>query len=135
VDEPQPETIVSAEEIARVDTRRVVTGRVRVATRVETTEETLRAELEGDVVDVVRVPVDRVVDSVPAIRVEGDETIVPVVEEILFVEKRLVLKEEIRIRRRTETHPVEVRVDLRSQQATVERLDGDTETTPEETPS
>jgi stress response protein YsnF len=125
VDEPQSETILSAEESARIDTRRVVTGRVRVATRVETTEETLRAELEGDVVDVVRVPVDRIVDSVPAVRVEGDETVVPVVEEVLFVEKRLVLKEEIRIRRRTETQSVEVPVSLRKQQASVERLDAD----------
>jgi hypothetical protein len=33
------------------------------------------------------------------VRQEGDTTIVPVVEEVLVVERRLMLKEEIRIKR------------------------------------
>jgi len=36
---------------------------------------------------------------VPPISQEGDTTIIPVVEEIVVVERRLVLKEEVRIRR------------------------------------
>jgi hypothetical protein len=39
------------------------------------------------------------IDAVPNILQEGDTTIVPVVEEILVVERRLILKEEIRIKR------------------------------------
>ena len=53
-------------------------------------------------------------------------TIIPVLEEILVVEKRLVLKEEVHIRRSTAGEEVEVPVTLRRQRAVVERvsLDG-----------
>jgi stress response protein YsnF len=42
----------------------------------------------------------RMVETAPEIRTESDVTILPVVEEVLVVEKRLVLKEELHIRRR-----------------------------------
>ena len=58
-----------------------------------------------------------------ATRTEGDITIVPVVEEVLVVEKRLMLKEELHIRTRTETTTIEQPVTLRRQRATVDRLD------------
>ena len=50
--------------------------------------------------DVRRVPVNRVITEIPQTRQEGDVTIVPVVEEVLVVEKRLLLKEEIHIERK-----------------------------------
>jgi stress response protein YsnF len=56
-------------------------------------------------------------------RIEGDTTIIPVVEEILVVEKRLVLVEEIRIRQVATTDEVSIPVTLRKQTATVERID------------
>jgi stress response protein YsnF len=77
------------------------------------------------------VPIDRVVDVAPAVRTENDVTIVPVVEEVLVVEKRLVLKEELHIRRKAETKPVEVPVTLRKQRAVVERLAPDTSDNPD----
>ena len=36
--------------------------------------------------------IDQFVDAAPQVRTEGDVTIIPVVEEVLVVEKRLVLK-------------------------------------------
>ena len=48
--------------------------------------------------------------------------IVPVLEEVLVVQKQLVLKEELHIRRRVETEAVEVPVSLRKQRAIVERV-------------
>jgi hypothetical protein len=48
---------------------------------------------------VERVPVNRLIDTEPQTRQEGDVTVIPIVEEVLVVEKRLLLKEEIRIRR------------------------------------
>ena len=56
-----------------------------------------------ETVEVTRVPIDKVVETAPEIRTDGDVTIVPVLEEVLVVEKRLVLKEELHIRRRVET--------------------------------
>jgi hypothetical protein len=58
-----------------------------------------------DEVSVERVPVNRIVDKAPETRQEGDVTIIPVIEEVITVEKRLLLREEVRIRRsRTEVH-------------------------------
>src|SRR3712207_4651393 len=84
-----------AAEEARVEKREVSTGKVRIRTSVETVEEKVGAELQGESVEVTRVPVDRVVTEAPAIRTEGDVTVIPVLEEVLFVEKRRVLKEEL----------------------------------------
>jgi stress response protein YsnF len=55
-----------------------------------------------------------------------------VLEEVLVVEKRLVLKEELHIRRRVETETVEVPVTLRKQRAVVEREPQGTPSLPEE---
>jgi uncharacterized protein (TIGR02271 family) len=112
------------EEEVRVAKEEVSTGRVRVRTLVETVEEQARAVLEGERVEITRVPVDRVVDEAPSLRTEDGVTIVPVLEEGLFVEKRLVLKEELHIRRHATTETVEVPVTLRKQRAVVDRMEG-----------
>ena len=51
-----------------------------------------------------------------------------------MVEKRLVLKEELHIRRRVETETAEVPVTLRKQRAIVERVAPDTQAPEEEIP-
>jgi len=118
----QDEVIPLVEEELRIDKRSVVTGKVRVRTVVDTVEEMARATLEGRQVEVVRVPIDREIDVAPAVRTEGDVVIVPVVEEVLVVEKRLVLKEELRLQPRKTQETVEVPVTLRKQRAVVERV-------------
>ena len=127
------EVIPLAEETASVHKREVVTGRVRVQTRTDTIEELATADLRRETVEVTRVPIDQVVEAVPEIRTEGDLMIVPVVEEVVVIEKRLVLKEEIHIRRTAQTEAVEVPVTLRKQRAVVERLGPDTPSSEEET--
>ncbi len=112
-----------AEEQIEVSKRTISEGSVRVRLETETFEELARADLERGIVDVKRVKVDKLVDRVPATRTEGDVTIVPVVEEVLVVEKRLMLKEELHIRTHTETTTIEQPVTLRRQRATVDRLD------------
>lgn len=111
------------QEEVRVDKREVLTGKVRIQTVAEAFEEKAEAVLQGERVEVTRIPVDRVVDEAPAIRTEAGVTIVPVLEEVLFVEKRLVLKEELHIRRTATTETVEVPVTLRKQRAVIERVE------------
>lgn len=118
-----PQVLQIVEETATLEKRDVVTGRVRVSTRTDTTEELVSAALERRDVEVTRVLVNRDVDAIPAVRTEGDLTIIPVVEEILVVEKRLVLREEIHLRQVTTTQSVEMPVTLRQQHAVVERDD------------
>jgi uncharacterized protein (TIGR02271 family) len=62
-----------------------------------------------------------VVGPVPQVRTEGGVIVVPVLEEILVVEKRLVLKREIRIQKRQTSETVEIPVSLRKQRVKVER--------------
>ena len=119
------ERIALVEEEARINKREVVTGRVRIRTRVEEAEETVRGTLDEEVVEVERVPVDRIADAAPAVRQDGDVTIIPVMEEVLVVEKRLVLKEELHVRRRRTQESVEVPVTLRRERVEVERLPAD----------
>jgi stress response protein YsnF len=111
------------EETAVVDKRNVLKGKVRVTTKVEVADEMVRAALQADAVDVVRVPIGEMVDHPPEARTEGETTIIPVVEEVLVVEKRLFLKEEIHIRRSAETDTVEIPVTLRRQRVVVQRFD------------
>jgi uncharacterized protein (TIGR02271 family) len=109
------------EERLEIGKRQVESGRVRVRVAVDTREEIVPAELAHDQVEVRRVPRNVAVTELPAVRLEGDTTIIPVVEEQLVVEKRLVLVEEIHVVRRTGTKVEEIPVTLRSERAEFER--------------
>ena len=112
-------------EIARIDKRAVETGRVRVSTRTETVDEVLRETLRSDTVGVTRVATNRTLaegEVPPVVREEDGVTIIPVLEEILVVEKRLVLREEVHVRQTTAGEDVEMPVTLRRQRAVIERV-------------
>ena len=109
------------EETARVELRNVETGRVSLHKTVRERDEVVETLLRSHAIDVERVRVDRVVETPPVIREEGDLLIVPVLEEILVVEKRLVLREEIRIRRTEETRPGRECVRLRTEEVAITR--------------
>lgn len=124
-------TIPLVEERLAVSKRPVETGRLRVRVAVDEREERVPAELTHDEVEIERVPRNIAVAELPAVRLEGGTTIIPVVEEQLVVEKRLVLVEEIHIHRRTATTVEEIPVVLRSERAEIERDDAGGEPRPE----
>jgi stress response protein YsnF len=104
-----------------VDRVKRETGRVKISTVTRLREHVVDETLSEERVQVSHVDVGRVVDAVPDIRIEGDTTIIPVVEEVLVVEKRLLLKQEVHITRiRTTTRHQETIV-LREQEAIVTR--------------
>ncbi|HEU5018520.1 MAG TPA: YsnF/AvaK domain-containing protein [Pseudolabrys sp.] len=109
------------EERAHIRKRKVSSGRVRVRVATRVASEFAKAKLREEHAEVVRVPVNREVDKAPVIRTENGVTIVPVLEETLVVEKRLVLKEELHIRRRSSSESVQVPVQLRKQEAVIEK--------------
>ena len=134
-EERDREVLSLVEEQLRVGKREVVTGKVRVRTVTDTVEEVARATLDGEEVEVSRVPIGREIDAAPSVRTEGDVVIVPVVEEVLVVEKRLVLKEELHLRRRATREAVEVPVTLRRQRAVIERLNAEGQPLSDEEPT
>jgi uncharacterized protein (TIGR02271 family) len=109
------------EERLEIGKRQVESGRVKVRVAVDAHEEMVPAELRHDEVEIRRVPRNVAVTELPGVRLEGDTTIIPVVEEQLVVEKRLVLVEEIHVVRRTQTAVQEIPVTLRSERAEIER--------------
>jgi len=113
-----------AEELA-VAKEKVETGRVRISTRTREREELVDEDLAREHVEIETVPVGLRIDAVPEVRQEGDTTIVPVVEEILVVERRLLLKEEIRIKRVRTIERHQEKVMLRHQEAVVTRQEND----------
>lgn len=98
---------------------------MRVTTRSDLNEEIARAWLAGERVEVTRETIGREISEAPPTRVEGDVTIIPVLEEIVVIEKRLMLVEEIRIRKIATVEEVSIPVTLRKQRVTVERLENE----------
>jgi uncharacterized protein (TIGR02271 family) len=121
VEEEQQRVIPVTREELSVTTRQVETGRVQVSTK--TLEHTgyARADLYKEAIHVEHVPIGREVDVAPPIREEGDTIIIPIVEEIMIVEKRLVLREEVRITRSGSIESFEQPVQLRTMVADVEQ--------------
>jgi uncharacterized protein (TIGR02271 family) len=112
------------EERLSVAKRQVERGRVRVHVSVEEREETVTEQLLRDDLQVERVPRNVRLTEVPHVRLEGNTTIVPVVEEVLVVEKALMLVEEIHICRRSVSEETRIPVTVRSERARVEREAG-----------
>jgi uncharacterized protein (TIGR02271 family) len=135
-DENTQERLVPViEEELVTGTHAVKTGSVRVRKEVEHVRQNVEMPTMRDVVSVNRVPVNKVVTTAPAIREEGDTLIVPVLHEEIVVEKRLVLKEEIHIRRRRHEDRTTKTVELDREHATVERLDSEGNVVGTSTPS
>jgi uncharacterized protein (TIGR02271 family) len=118
------QTIELAEEELRIGKREVERGRVVVRTRVEERDEIAEAALRQEDVTVERVPIGRPVEAAPQVREEDGVLIVPVLEERLVVTTELVLKEEIRITKKSRTEMIREPVRLRLERVEVERLEG-----------
>jgi uncharacterized protein (TIGR02271 family) len=112
---------VIAEE-AQVRKERRITSKVRLRKIVHHEEQTVDEPLLKEQVSVERVAIDRWVDEAPPIRNEGDTLIVPVVEEVLVVEKRLRLREEVRLTWRHEEEHEPQHLVVRREEVSVERV-------------
>jgi uncharacterized protein (TIGR02271 family) len=114
-------TLPVVQEEFDVGKRVVDTGVVHVRTRTHQHEETVRMPVEREDVIVERVTIGRAIDAPLDVRQEGDVTIVPVHEEVIVVQRQLMLKEELHIRRRVSTAEATQPVVLRRQEVSVER--------------
>ena len=95
-------------------------GRMVVRKTVETVPYETTIDASHDEVDVQRVTINRQVETMPESRQEGDTLIVPVVEEVIVSEKRLMLREEIHITRRRVVEPVLIQDSVRREVVEVE---------------
>ena len=127
--ERQPEDLripLHVEE-ASVSRREIKTANIQIALVTGTRQQLIDEELTRVRVEVERVPIGRTIEVAPPISHEGDITIIPVVEEIVVVERRLVLKEELRIRRVSTKERHQETLVLREQEAVITRAEADSQ--------
>ena len=121
VEEPLVVPVV-AEELT-VEKRQVTRGTVRIHTRVETREEVVDEPLLHEEIAVERVPVNALVEGeAPIPHYENEVFVIPILEEVLVVQKRLLLKEEVRVTRRSTTMSKPQQVTLRREVVEIERI-------------
>lgn len=94
---------------------------VRVGTVTRSEDRLVEQALTHERVEIERVPINSFVDAAPPVRTEGDVTILPVLEEVVVVQRRLLLKEEVHVRRVRLTEQHVETVSVRTQDAIVTR--------------
>ncbi|HKQ72056.1 MAG TPA: DUF2382 domain-containing protein [Polyangiaceae bacterium] len=121
------------EEDLVVKKRAADKGGVRVSMTPVAFEQLVDVPLRRQEVRVVRVAKNQVVDRRLPARRQGNTLVIPVIEEVPFVEKRLVLKEEVHITRIVLQENHRERVVLRKERAQVERLPPRSDSDPKRT--
>jgi len=109
-------------EDLQITRERIAGDTVRVRTVTSQHDRLVEEQLVHERIEIVRVPIGRVVDTVPDVRQDGDVTILPVVEEEIIVQKRLILKEEVHLRRVSVAEVHRETVILREQEAVITRI-------------
>jgi len=107
-----------AEEL-QVERRNRVTGEVRVSVQTRMEEHVVDEVLRNVHVETRVVPVGRFVEEAPDVRVEGDTTIIPIIEEVVV--RRLLLREEVHVVRTPTRQRHQETVSLRREQAVISR--------------
>ncbi len=121
------QTIPVAEEALEVGKRTVLTGITRITKRVREREEEIDLPLLRQNVEVERVAINRFVETAVPIRQQEGITIIPIMEEVLVTEKRLLLKEELHIRTVSTAVRNPQKVRLRSEEVEVRHIDAPAE--------
>lgn len=122
-------------EEVEVTKRREETAKVAVHITPHVRQEVVDVPVTDETVEVERIPMNRLIDAPLPIRYEGDLTIVPVFEEVVVIQKQLILKEEIHIKRRQTVRHEKQTVSLRSEEVHVLRSDTPSQNDPAKSPS
>jgi uncharacterized protein (TIGR02271 family) len=119
----QPFVIPVIEEKLKVQTRERITGTLEIRKTIHERTEIVDQPLHAEEVEIRRVAVNRFVDEPMPVRHEDDTMIIPLLEEVLVVEKRLLLREEVHVKTvHKELHnPQEIL--LRQERVDIERVD------------
>jgi uncharacterized protein (TIGR02271 family) len=123
-DDNAPMVIPIIHEQVTFDKRVIETGQVRISKRTVEHEELVDVPLFREEVSIERVPVNQFVNEAPPVRHEGDTMIISVVEEQVVLQKRLVLVEELRVRKQIIEDHKPQQVTLRKEELEVTRSAG-----------
>ena len=120
--EPPGSTIINViQEQIKVHKEVVEKGKVHIEKKVHEAIETVQIPLASEEVVIQKIVIQKIVDTMPAIRYEGDTMIIPVVKEVAVVEKKLMLVEEVYVTKKTSSTTEEVTMPLRREEVNIER--------------
>jgi uncharacterized protein (TIGR02271 family) len=111
-----------AEEELRSTVHERQKGMVRFTKRVENEPVEAVVDVQADEIVIERIPRDEVVQESRQPWYEDEMLVIPIYEERLVTEKRLVLTEEIHVRRQVRTEQVQVRETVRREVVDVETI-------------
>jgi len=111
------------EEHLHIDKELVEKGKVRIRKTVTEEEVAESVPAYHENVRIERVEINKYVDAAPEVRTDGSTTIIPVIREVVVVEKKLMLVEEIRITRQRDELAVEVNDTVRKEHVEISRTD------------
>lgn len=105
-----------------VDTKWVETGSLLITKHVYEEQAQFEGIAARDEVTVERKQINQIVETAPpAVRQEGDVTIISVVKEVLVIEKRLMLVEEVHVSKHQYHDRQTVSETLRKEEVTISR--------------
>jgi uncharacterized protein (TIGR02271 family) len=111
--------IVQEELVVRKE--QVESGKVRLHITTQYQEEAITEPVYQESISIERIPINRVIDTPANIRYEDNKTIVPLMKEVIVVQKQLMLTEEIHISKtRTKSHDTQT-VTLRREEVQIEK--------------
>jgi stress response protein YsnF len=94
---------------------------VHVLKSLDQRQESIHEPLMTEHVEIERILKNERVDGPQSVREEGDTVIVPVVRQVLRIEKEWILTEEIHLKRRREEAPVSAETPLYEERAQIKR--------------
>lgn len=109
-------------EQVTVDKQTVETGKVQIRKTVHEELAEVNIPMTEESYKIERIPINKIVETPPeAIRYEGDTMIIPVLREVVVVQKRYEIIEEVRLTKtKTETQ-VNQQVTLKKENLSIER--------------
>ncbi len=110
------------EEQVHIDKQVIEKSKVRLSKKVHEENETVSVSVKSEEVKVEKLEVNKYVDEVPQVRYEGNTMIVPVMKEVLVIEKKLLLVEEFHITKYITTKEEEKTIPLRKEEVIIERI-------------
>ena len=114
-----PITIPVIEEQVTFKVQSQETGKVRITKQVREEVVEVDEPVTYEKVDIERVPINEYVDTPPSVRYEEDVTIIPVLREVMV--KRILLVEELHVRKTKETSSEKRQFTLRKEEVQIQR--------------
>jgi uncharacterized protein (TIGR02271 family) len=98
---------------------------VRIQKTVAHNDHLIDLSLSHEEVTVERFPISDIIDSdvAPQVRYEGSTMVIPVLEEVVVIQKKYRLKEEIRVTRHIRQVDSQHSITLRAEEVVIERFE------------